>query len=166
MKFVGLLKDKPVHIEVLKKGEQYQVAIEDRKYTVDAIASGPMAFSLLVDGHSCEVALEKQEDRYTAHFYDHALEFGFFEARKFKAGELAKKSTTTGPVKITAPMPGKIVRVPVAENTAVQEGTPLVVMEAMKMQNEFRAPRAGNVKKIQVKEGDTVSAQQVLVILE
>lgn len=166
MKFVAVLKEKPIQVEILKKGGQYQVSIDDRKFAVDAIPSGPMAFSLLVDGHSCEVALEKHEDRYTAHFYDHAPEFAFSEARKFKAGELAKKATSTGPVKIMAPMPGKIVRIPVAENTAVQEGTPLVVMEAMKMQNEFRAPRAGTVKKIQVKEGDTVAAQQVLVILE
>lgn len=167
MKFVALREGKPLSVEVDKEEAGYSVTIGDRHYNVDAIPTGPLAYSLLVDGRSFEIAFEKQqEDRYTAHFYDQTVEFGFIEARKYKAGEMTKKTIQAGPVKITAPMPGKIVRIPVEENAAVEEGTPLVVMEAMKMQNEFRAPRAGIVKKIQVKEGDTVSAQQVLVILE
>lgn len=166
MKFVALREGKPLSVEVAKEEAGYSVTIGDRHYHVDAMPTGPLAYSLLVDGRSFEIAFEKQEDRYTAHFYDQTVEFGLIEARKYKAGEMTKKTIQAGPVKITAPMPGKIVRIPVAENAAVEEGTPLVVMEAMKMQNEFRAPRAGTVKKIQVKEGDTVSAQQVLVILE
>lgn len=166
MKFVALLGEKPVQVELEKKDHHYEVSIDGRMYTVDAFLTGPLEFSMLVDGKSREVALEKKENHYTAHFYDHVMEFEFYEARKFKAGELAKKTVTSGPVKIMAPMPGKIVRIPVQENAAVAEGDPVIVMEAMKMQNEFRAPRSAIVRKIQVKEGDTVSAQQVLIILE
>lgn len=166
MKFVAVLGQKTMMVEIVKNNGDYTVTIEDRRYKVDAIPSGPLALSLLVDGRSCEVALEKHDDHCTAHFYDGAVEFDFYEARKFKAAELSKKSHSEGPVKVTAPMPGKIVRIPVKENSMVEEGTPLVVMEAMKMQNEFRSPRQGVVRKIHVKEGDTVSAQQVLVVIE
>jgi biotin carboxyl carrier protein len=63
-------------------------------------------------------------------------------------------------------MPGKIVRIAVTENSQVQEGDALLIMEAMKMQNELKAPRHGKVLQILVSEGAPVSSQQVLIVME
>jgi biotin carboxyl carrier protein len=68
--------------------------------------------------------------------------------------------------KITAPMPGKVVRILVEAGQAVEAGQGVLVVEAMKMQNEMKAPRTGVVQVVQVAEGATVSAGQVLVLIE
>ena len=63
-------------------------------------------------------------------------------------------------------MPGKVVRILVASGAEVSEGEGVIVVEAMKMQNEMKSPKAGLIKEIKVKEGSTVNAGDVLVIIE
>jgi biotin carboxyl carrier protein len=70
-----------------------------------------------------------------------------------------------GPRTIVAPMPGRIVKVLVKPDETVFAGQPLVVVEAMKMENELRAPRAGAVAEVRVREGSSVEANAVLVVL-
>jgi len=72
----------------------------------------------------------------------------------------------SGPQAIVAPMPGRIVRVLVKPEEAVVARQPLVVVEAMKMENELRAPRAGTVAEVRVAEGTSVEANTVLVVLK
>jgi biotin carboxyl carrier protein len=71
-----------------------------------------------------------------------------------------------GLAEIVAPMPGKVVRVQVEEGAQVEKGAGVVVVEAMKMQNEMKAPCAGVVVSISVKPGDTVNAGDVLAVVE
>ena len=67
---------------------------------------------------------------------------------------------------VKAPMPGKVVRILVAENQAVDAGQGLLVVEAMKMQNEIRCPKAGTVQKVLAREGQAVNAGETLLIVE
>jgi biotin carboxyl carrier protein len=71
-----------------------------------------------------------------------------------------------GVAQIVAPMPGKVVRVHVEAGATVEKGTGVVVVEAMKMQNELKSPRAGMVVAVNVKAGDTVNAGDVLAVLD
>ena len=71
-----------------------------------------------------------------------------------------------GVAQIVAPMPGKVVRVQVEAGATVEKGTGVVVVEAMKMQNELKSPRAGIVVAVNVKAGDTVNAGDVLAVLD
>jgi biotin carboxyl carrier protein len=73
---------------------------------------------------------------------------------------------TSGRARITAPMPGKIVRVLVEQGAEVAAGDGLLVVEAMKMQNEIKAPKSGMVVELYVEQGATVAAGDVLVIVE
>ena len=82
-------------------------------------------------------------------------------ARRGRRGE-----ADSGPGAIVAPMPGRIVRVLVKPEEAVVARQPLVVVEAMKMENELRAPRAGTVAEVRVAEGTSVEANTVLVVLK
>jgi len=77
----------------------------------------------------------------------------------------AASAVAAGPAPLKAPMPGLVVRVLASEGMEVQAGQPLVVMEAMKMENELRAPSAGQVQAVHVKPGDTVEKGFVLVDL-
>jgi biotin carboxyl carrier protein len=83
-----------------------------------------------------------------------------------RASRKSSGRRTEGPLQVTAPMPGKIVRLLVAPGDEVTAGQGLVVMEAMKMQNELKAARPGRVVAIPVHEGDTVGAGAVLAIIE
>ena len=71
-----------------------------------------------------------------------------------------------GPRKITAPMPGKVVRLLVREGDEVNPGAGVAVVEAMKMQNEIKSPKKGTIQKVLVGEGATVNAGDILVIVE
>lgn len=71
-----------------------------------------------------------------------------------------------GPAKIKALMPGKVIRVLVAEGDEVMEGQGIVVVEAMKMQNEMKAPRAGKVTSVRAGAGGTVAAGELLAVIE
>jgi biotin carboxyl carrier protein len=72
----------------------------------------------------------------------------------------------TGAAEIVSPMPGKIVRVLVKPGDQVEAGAGVIVVEAMKMQNEMKAPKAGTVVSIETEEGATVKAGDVLAIIE
>jgi biotin carboxyl carrier protein len=82
------------------------------------------------------------------------------------AGALAPRAGTGGPFRLTAPMPGRVVKVLVEAGDTVAEGQGLVVMEAMKMENELRAPRAGRVKELPARERQAVEMGALLVVLE
>jgi biotin carboxyl carrier protein len=166
MKFVALVKGKQTTVDVSRHEGLYSLTIGEKTFTVNAVQPGPLNFSLLINGKSYDVALEKIEDRYSIHFYNEVVSLELVEANQFKASQLTKKSSAEGPLKIVAPMPGKVVKVSVTENTHVGQGDALLIMEAMKMQNELKAPRAGIVKEIRTTEGAPVSSQQVLLVLE
>ena len=83
-----------------------------------------------------------------------------------RASRKSRGRRTDGPLQVAAPMPGKIVRLLVAPGDEVTAGQGLVVMEAMKMQNELKAARPGRIVSIPVHEGDTVSAGDVLAVIE
>jgi biotin carboxyl carrier protein len=71
-----------------------------------------------------------------------------------------------GPVSVVAPMPGRVARVLVKVGDAVEVRQGLVVVEAMKMENELRSPRAGTVVDVRAREGARVEAQTVLVVVD
>jgi biotin carboxyl carrier protein len=77
----------------------------------------------------------------------------------------ARRAGADGPVLLTAPMPGRVVRVLAAEEQEVDAGQGLVVIEAMKMENELKAPRKGRVSEVTVQEGQAVDAGALLVVV-
>lgn len=81
------------------------------------------------------------------------------------APKVAPASAAAGSVKVDAPMPGNILDVKVSNGTAVKAGQVLVILEAMKMENEIVAPQDGTVASINVNKGDTVEAGQTIVTL-
>ena len=166
MKLVAVLRGKNVPIDVVKLNGQYSLTFQEKSLSVDAIRPDLQTLSLLVEGKSYEVWLEKRGNSFSVYFYNDTIELELFEARKFKATEVTKKALPSGPLKVFSPMPGKIVRIAVSENTPVNKGDSLLIMEAMKMQNELKAPKSGIVKQVYVKEGEPVLQQQVLVLLE
>ena len=94
----------------------------------------------------------------------HVFRVGAFDPRELRGRRSA--ADNSGPQAITAPMPGRVIRVLVDPGQEVAPGEGLIVVEAMKMQNEMKAPRAGRVAAIKTVAGATVSAGDVLLVIE
>ncbi len=122
----------------------YSLLVNGRSYTAVAAAQGEHR-EVKVNGVSSEVAVEDEEL---------ARLRGQVKSRRRAGGE-----------QIKAPMPGRIVSISAAVGDTVETGQGVVVIEAMKMENELRAHASGIVKDIRVGEGDTVDKNDVLVVI-
>jgi biotin carboxyl carrier protein len=124
----------------------------------------PGVYSVLLDGRSYEARVE-QSDGFVIVFIDgHRFEVETRDPRRWS--RQAGRAGVAGRSSVMAPMPGKIVRLLVAEGDTVAAGQGLLVVEAMKMQNEMKAPHAGRVVTLAAREGATVAAGQVLAVIE
>jgi biotin carboxyl carrier protein len=144
---------------------KYQIVIDGRTVEIGkeqlpaATEVEPGVFSVLIDGRSYEVRLGA-----TVQIQGRKFAVEVRDARN--ASKSSHSALGSGRQNITAPMPGKVIRVLVSNGDAVEAGAGLVVVEAMKMQNEMKAPRAAQVLEVRVTDGDTVTAGQALLVLE
>src|SRR5690242_7093456 len=134
-----------------------------REYRFDAAASGSNVLSLLFDGKSFTFERDPASGALT--LAGHRYEVEVRDPRSLRSRRAASQSSE-GPRQLTAPMPGKVVRILVAAGSTVEAGQGLLVVEAMKMQNELKSPKAGKVQKVLVAEGSAVNAGDVLAIVE
>jgi biotin carboxyl carrier protein len=153
-----------VRVDVQGKGGRYLVRFEDRCLEVDFAETSSLFASLLIDGRSHEVGLERRPDGYNVLFPEDTIAVRLQAAARGDAG--AARHAASGPASVLAPMPGKIVRLLAGPGDEVSAGQGLVVMEAMKMENELRAPRAGRVRETRVAEGQAVEGGALLVLLD
>jgi len=123
----------------------------------------PGVYSVLMDGRSYEARVEERPGGLVVVIDGYRFEIEVRDPRRWsrKAGGAGAEGVQS----IAAPMPGKVVRVLVAPGDTVEAGQGLVVVEAMKMQNEMKASRAGRVLSVAVKEGATVAAGEVLATI-
>ena len=156
----------------IERGTQgrYRVTIDGQGREVDGARVGTLGLSLLLDGAS-----GVSRDVQIAPVGRNGVLLVRIDGRTVAAtvngnrtGHTAgdRKTDAHGEQSVTAPMPGRIVRVLVAAGEAVAARQPVVVVEAMKMENELRAPKAGRVKDVAVEAGDSVEAGRVLVVIE
>jgi acetyl/propionyl-CoA carboxylase alpha subunit len=124
--------------------------VETEAGVYSAIAGGAV-FEIRMDGDSLTVGGRR-------------LEFSVEDPRAWKHGGAG--AGMHGKASIVAPMPGKVVRILVAAGDEVKQGQGLVVVEAMKMQNEMKAPRDGRVTALEVRENDSVTAGMLLAVVE
>ncbi|MBL8176562.1 MAG: biotin/lipoyl-binding protein [Bryobacterales bacterium] len=124
----------------------------------------PGLYSILDGTRSIEVRVGRNHAGFVVDLDGRIVSVELDDPREWRQG--GRHHGRQGRAEISAPMPGKVVRVLVASGDAVIEGQGLVVVEAMKMQNEMKAPKDGKVVAVAAKEGASVAAGQVLVTLE
>ena len=163
--FVALgAREIPVDLTLLPNGG-WNVEVEGKSIAVDAIAVGD-SLSIRVDGRVIDLLLDGSPP--DVRFVASGVRGGaVIETERTRAGRsLGRGAAAKGPEFVTAPMPGRIVRVLVAPGDSVESGDPLVVIEAMKMENELRALHAARVGTVLVRAGDTVEGGAKLISLE
>ena len=131
---------------------------------VDAVLVRPNVLSLRLGNQVCEVECERVGD--DTHIWVGSQRF-LAEVRDPRSLRSRPRAAEDhGPKKLTAPMPGKVVRILLSQGTMVEAGAGVLVVEAMKMQNELKSPKKGTIQKILVREGAAVNAGDVLAIVE
>ena len=139
-------------------------AIDGSEYSADVAAVGPGVYSILFAGRSFEIKLETIGDRRFAHMEGRRLEVAVRPARRSSVHRAAMAAE--GRQEVVSVIPGKLVDVLVAAGEEVQAGRGLVIVEAMKMQNEIRSPKTGKVTKLPLAKGASVAAGDVLAVVE
>jgi biotin carboxyl carrier protein len=150
-------------IEVLAKDDGFMVRVDDQEPVfVDVRAPAKHVLSVLCDGLSYEVGVKRESHTWSVDIYGSAHEVDVQDPRR-KALSLAGGSEQ-GLLKTA--MPGRIVRLLVAVGDKVSKGDPIIVVEAMKMENEMKAPTEGVIKAIYGSEGQAVEAGAALILVE
>jgi acetyl/propionyl-CoA carboxylase alpha subunit len=138
-----------------------ECVVDGKTLLADVKLLQPGVMSLVVDGRQYRCVLDGDG------VVIGGRRFGFeVEDPRSLQGRRGVGTGAEGPRPVKAPMPGRVVRVLVQAGDEVAEGQGVVVIEAMKMQNELKSPKAGRVARVAVGVGDTVGAGEVLVVVE
>jgi biotin carboxyl carrier protein len=162
VKYQVLLAGKTRVIELESNAGDWKISLDGTELDASIAEVAPHIFSVLVNGKSHQVRVAPQPDGTLivhsgrAEYRAEVIDPRVWRGRRHGALE------AEGRQQIMAPMPGKVVRLLVAPGDVVEAGQGLLVVEAMKMQNEIRSPKSGRVEKLLAREGQAVNAGDVL----
>lgn len=168
MKLNAELNDKKHSIEIKRDGEKVFAEIDGRKYELEVSEPEPDVYLLKNDGKIFEVSVSAPKspgEPFHTRMGEHEFDIRIIDPKRLRSSGVDHEHGD-GLAEIRTAMPGKVVRIIAAAGTAVQKGDGVIVVEAMKMQNEMRTPKDGIVKEIRVTEGSTVNGGDVLAIIE
>ena len=156
---------KDYRLELERADAGWRCRLNGREIKIDAVLARHDVLSILIGGKAYEIKREHiaQETHLWVGSVRYAAELRDPRSLRGRKGSVVDEK---GPKKLFAPMPGKVVRVLVAEQQAVEAGQSILVVEAMKMQNEIKSPKKGTLQKIVAAEGANVNAGDVLAIVE
>jgi biotin carboxyl carrier protein len=156
---------KDYRLELMRTETGWQCQLNGRDMQVDAVLARRDVLSVLIGGRAFEI--KREHTATDMHLWVGSVRY-LAELRDPRSlrGRKGAGADEKGPKKLLAPMPGKVVRVLIGEQQAVEAGQSVLVVEAMKMQNEIKSPKKGTVQKIVAAEGANVNAGDVLAIVE
>jgi biotin carboxyl carrier protein len=166
VKYEVLLAGKTRLVELARVADDWKISLDGKELDASVAEVAPNTFSVLLNGESHQIRVAPRADgTLTLHTRLAEYDVEVTDPRVWR-GRRHGALEVEGRQQVTAPMPGKVVRVLVREGDAVETGQGLLVVEAMKMQNEIRSPKNGKVEKLLAKEGLAVNAGDVLAWVE
>jgi len=149
-----------------ESAENLTVKIDNMTYTANFAGGGNgNKYSLILDGKAYHVILERNGDHYFVKLKGRSYQFRVEDERARLIRRYLKTGTKkSGDYQLNAPIPGLITKVEVEEGARVKKGQGLVILEAMKMENELKSPIDGVVKTIKVKEGKPIEKGEIIMI--
>lgn len=141
------------------------VTVDGEPTPIEAQLLRPGVLSLIIDGRAWRVVLEEDANEPAVYVAGRRIPYRVNDPRSLKARR-GRGAGGAGPKAIKASMPGRVVRVLAQKGDAVEAHAGVVVIEAMKMQNELKSPKSGIVAEVRVVAGDTVAAGDVLAVIE
>jgi biotin carboxyl carrier protein len=144
---------------------EYEITIDGHTVHVDAVRSGKTIYSIIEEGKQFEVVI----DETGAHGFDVFVAGQLFHLQaldeRSKLLSATAKPVASGPQRVEAEMPGKVVKISTPVGSPVAEGQGVVILEAMKMENEIKSPIEGIVTEMGVAEGQTVDSGALLFVV-
>ena len=174
MRYHAILFGQERLVEVSPRGALYRVAIHEgpqeskspRVLEVDAVHLQGFAVSIIAGTRSARCDIEPgKEGKLSVLVGETVYPLEILDERRLRLRKATGKFSLEGPQRVDAPMPGKVVRVLVKVGDEVEEGQGLVVVEAMKMENELKSPKAGKVTELHAQEGAAVESGARLVVV-
>lgn len=162
MKLQAELNNEKFDLEIKRDGEKVFARVGERTYELEASEVEPDVYLFKYNNQITQIYVAPNG---IVNLGNHQLEVSVIDPKKIRAKATGEESAD-GVAEIKTAMPGKVVRILVEEGAAVAHGEGVIVVEAMKMQNEMKSPKDGTVKQIRVGEGATVNAGEVLVVIE
>lgn len=172
MKLIAELDSEQHEIVIRRDGRKVLAKIGDREYKLEASRPEPNVYLLKADNRIYEIfiapadgASEQKESPRLIKTADGEFEISIHDPKRLR-GAQAEADGADGVAEIKTAMPGKLVRILAGEGTEIKSGEGVLVVEAMKMQNEMKSPKDGIIKEIRFAEGDTVNAGEILAVIE
>ena len=164
MKYIATIGDQEFTVDVNREGE---VIVDGTSYTVDIQGvDSHSLYSIIINGRSYDIFIDEVDEDYLVVLWGGLFEVKVQDERTRRLAGLRRGPVApVGEVLIKAPMPGVVVELPVSEGQPVETGDIVVVLESMKMQNEFKSPRNGVVHNVRVRMGDRVDQNQIMVTI-
>ena len=165
MKYTVVIDGQQMEIDLVHSGPaNIEAEIEGRKYMLDAKVVETGVYWFNWNNRSIEVSVTPNGNGYVVSVQGRRVAVEIVDTRT--VGRKTTQLGHEGTVQVRAPMPGKVVKVLVNEGAEVQANQGILVMEAMKMQNEIKSPKKGIVTRLVVKEGAPVNAGDLLAVVE
>ena len=158
------LDGKQYRLDLEQVDGQWTCRLDGRDVEVDAVLARPNVLSVRMGNKAYEVKCERVGGE--THIWVGSRRFATEVRDPRSLRSRGRAADHQGPRKLTAPMPGKVVRILVDKGVEVEAGTGVLVVEAMKMQNEVKSPKKGTIQQILVAEGAAVNAGDVLAIVD
>jgi len=155
---------KSYRLDLQQAEGRWSCRVDGRDVEVDAVLARPNVLSLRIGDKAYEVKCERVGAE--VHIWVGSRRFATEVRDPRSLRSRVRAGDDHGPKKLSAPMPGKVVRILLSQGAEVEAGSGVLVVEAMKMQNEVKSPKKGTIQKILVSEGAVVNAGDVLAIVE
>jgi biotin carboxyl carrier protein len=157
-------KNSFAEFEIIENGDVLTISNSKKTHNIDLKPLGKNLYSLLIDNHSYTIEATKSKGEVRIVFDQHEYTVPVMNSRERIESEILGSSASADEKgEIRSPMPGLILKIEVEKGDAVQSGQPLLIMEAMKMENEIRAQFNGEVKEILIKENQKVEKGDLLI---
>ena len=162
--FTGRVRRSVVFTQGRDERARVNAVIDGRNIGADVARIFPGVYSILLGGRSLEATVEETAEGLLVRVAGREFQIEITDPRSWRRRH-GGSIELEGRQQVAAPMPGKIVSVLAAQGQKIEAGQGLMVIEAMKMQNEIRSPKSGTVERLLAKEGQTVSAGEILAVI-
>lgn len=185
MSFLVTVQQQTYRIDTEENGQQQHITLDGTTHTIDWRRLAPLAadakghvgqggrYSLLLAGKSYDILVrritrpeQKGSQSYEIFVAGQRFEVKVEDEREHLLANLAHTADQSGEMTVLAPMPGLVIGTPVEQGASVAAGQTVVILEAMKMENDLSSPISGTVKELRVHQGQTVDQSEVLVVIE
>jgi biotin carboxyl carrier protein len=167
MRYIATIEgaEHEIELEELAAGS-FAIRFGEHRFEADLRKVGPVSFSVLLGNRSYDFDVVRDGDETVVASRAGSTRLTVIDAARRTARTSGKRREVSGRVEVKSAMPGRVVDVLVAAGDEVKANQGIVIVEAMKMENEVRSPKAGKVLEVKVVAGQTVEKGELMIVIE